>query len=153
MSPGTQKRYRGWFKSNGIRRNKFRLTPLANRSATSNSNWKYRQVNYIFRSFACLRAMIFNYPSGRNFFSRWIVQPKQRCKFGRAGFGLKFVKMFRANFKPAHKFFLQRRTLLLPVTVKAIELIKSSIKIFNCELWGEAYATGSPQFRVSWLIR
>jgi len=50
--------------------------------------------------------------------------PDQSCKSGRAfrvgpGFGLKFVKMFRADFGPAYKtfydiqgnkFFLSRRT-------------------------------------------
>jgi len=31
---------------------------------------------------------------------------------GRAGFGLKFVKMFRADFGPAYRSFSQKRTLV-----------------------------------------
>jgi len=48
--------------------------------------------------------------------------------WAQAGYRVKFVKMFRADFGLACTFFSQQRTLLSPVTVEAIELIKSSIK-------------------------
>jgi len=68
----------------------------------------------------------------RTIFSKMYVTPTiQSCKVGtgfsvRAGFGLKFVKIFRADFGPAYKIYSQRGTLLSPVTVEAIALIKSS---------------------------
>ena len=74
---------------------------------------------------------------------RWckIICRRVRFKSGwafRVGFGLKLVKMFRADFGPANKMFSQWRTLLSPVTVEAIELIKPSMKKFNCELFSYA---------------
>jgi len=42
------------------------------------------------------------------------------------------------------KNFSQRQTLLSPVTVEAIEMIKSSIKIINCELFSNAYFATPP---------
>jgi len=45
---------------------------------------------------------------------------------GRAGFGIQFVKMFRTDFGPVCNFFSQLQTLLSPVSVEAIELIKST---------------------------
>ena len=50
-----------------------------------------------------------------------------------SGFGFNFVKMFRVDFGPACKILSQRWTLLSPVTGEAIDLIKFSIKIINCE--------------------
>jgi len=48
-----------------------------------------------------------------------------------SGSGLSLSKCFR----PAYKTFTQRRTLLSLVIVETIELIKSSIKMINCELF------------------
>ena len=63
------------------------------------------------------------------------IYVNQSCKTGRAGFGLKCIKMFRACIQ----FFSIRLTLLSPVTVEAIEMITSSIKMINCELLGRVY--------------
>jgi len=53
--------------------------------------------------------------------------PKSDRDF-RAGFRLKLVKMFRADFGSAYKIFSQRMTLMSLVPIEAVEFIKSSIK-------------------------
>ena len=74
-----------------------------------------------------------------------------------SGFGFNFVKMFRVDFGPACKILSQRWTLLSPVTGEAIDLIKFSIKIINCEWFTHVYFTTSPiplpPLRISWLTQ
>jgi len=76
-----------------------------------------------------------------------VVQRKranQSCKSGWALLWLKFVKLFGPiSGLPAYIIFSQRRTLLSPVTVEPIELIKSSIKN-DCELFGRNDFATSP---------
>ena len=61
------------------------------------------------------------------------------------GLDLRLSRCFgpRAN----NKMFSQRRKLLSPVTVEAIELIKSSLKMINCELFSHIHIATSPVFR------
>ena len=53
----------------------------------------------------------------------------------RGGFRFKLIKMFRADFAPAYKIFLQRRTLLSPANAEENKLMKNSIKNDTCELF------------------
>jgi len=62
--------------------------------------------------------------------------------------GIKFAKMFRADIAPAYKIFLQRWTFLLPVTVEKIELIKTLLKMINCELFSHFYFATLPMPRI-----
>jgi len=80
----------------------------------------------------------------KHYVSEHIVCAEQSCKSGRAMFWLKFVKMFLADFGHASKFFSQRQKRLPPVTVEAIELIKYSVKMINCELFIHAYFATAP---------
>jgi len=63
--------------------------------------------------------------------------PTQNCKLGYgSGSGLSLSKRYGPISDLHTKFFSQRRTLLSPVTVEAIELIKSWLKMTNCDLFG-----------------
>jgi len=69
------------------------------------------------------------------------LSPHQSCTSGRAfrvEFGLKFVEMFRADFGTAWTDTLSS------VTVEVMELIKSSIKMINCELFSHVHFATPP---------
>jgi len=78
---------------------------------------------------------------------RWLRKSWKSGWVFRVGTHLKFVKTFLFDIGPAFNFFLQRRTLLLPVTVEAIELIKSCLKKINCALFSHVYFATLPMPR------
>ena len=92
--------------------------------------------------------------SSRKILPFWkvFVWLRKSCKSGRTfrvetGSGLSLSKCFGLILCLHTKFFLQRRTLLLPVTVEAIELIKSWPKMINCELFSHFYFVTLPMPR------